>query len=180
MTLLALTALGLGILLAKLLGKRLPSLKHPWLLLLTPLPEVLAVFLPIPVVFSQGATYLLVSVAAWTNRHLPALYLVFLGAGVNALAIFLHGGMPVDPVALERAGLGHYRDYLAQKGDGLHYLGDAFPLGDWIPLPGRVVSPGDLLIALGLLLVPLWQKKTPGEVTGGRELEVELPKDQED
>lgn len=159
MTLLALIALSIGVSLARLLKKKLPRLEHPWLLLLTPTPEILGAFLNLPTALTQSLTYLLVGIAAWANRHLPGIYLVLTGALLNALAVFLHGGMPVDPDALNRAGLERYRDYLAQKGDGFHYLAPAFPLGDWIPLPGRVLSPGDLAIALGLLLTPLLQPK---------------------
>jgi hypothetical protein len=78
------------------------------------------------------------------------MYPLLLGAFLNAAAILLHGGMPVDPVALDKAGLSAYRDFLLDRKDGLHYLGPAFPLGDRIPLPGRTVSPGDLAITLGL------------------------------
>lgn len=159
MTLLALIALSIGMLLARLLKRELPRLEHPWLLLLAPTPEVLGALLHLPTVFTQGATYGLVAVAAWANRHLPGISFVFTGALLNALAVLLHGGMPVDPNALTRAGLERYHDYLAQRGDGFHYLAPAFPLGDWIPLPGRVLSPGDLAIALGLLLTPLLQPK---------------------
>lgn len=159
MTLLALIALSIGVSLARLLKKKLPRLEHPWLLLLTPTPEILGAFLNLPTALTQSLTYLLVGVAAWANRHLPGIYLVLTGALLNALAVFLHGGMPVDPDALNRAGLERYRDYLAQKGDSFHYLAPAFPLSDWIPLPGRVLSPGDLAIALGLLLTPLLQPK---------------------
>lgn len=159
MTLLAVLALSFGLALAKLLKRPLPRLEHPWLLLLAPVPEILGIFLHLPTALTQGITYGLVAVAAWANRHLPGILLVFTGASLNALAVFLHGGMPVDPDALARARLDHYRDYLAQRGDGLHYLAPAFPLGDWIPLPGRVLSPGDLAIALGLLLTPLLPPK---------------------
>lgn len=159
MTLLALIALSIGASLARLLKKKLPRLERPWLLLLAPAPEVLGALLHLPTAFTQGLAYLLVGIAAWANRHLPGISFVLTGALLNALAVLLHGGMPVDPDALTRAGLAHYHDYLAQRGDGFHYLAPAFPLGDWIPLPGRVLSPGDLAIALGLLLTPLLQPK---------------------
>jgi len=83
------------------------------------------------------------------------MHFLVLGALLNATAILLYGGMPVDPVALDKAGLSAYRDFLLHRKDGLHYLGPAFPLGDWIPLPGRTVSPGGLAIALGLFLIPV-------------------------
>jgi hypothetical protein len=47
MTLLALLALILGMSLAKLLRRPIPPLRHPWVLLFSPLPEVLAVFTPL-------------------------------------------------------------------------------------------------------------------------------------
>jgi len=155
MSLLALGALAFGLALAALLRKPLPSLRRPWAFLLAPVPEVVAVFLPVPTFLAQGTTYTLVGLAVLMNREIRPLYLVLLGALMNLTTILIHGGMPVDPGALERAGLGEFRGYLEGKGDGLHYLGPAFPLGDWIAVPGRVLSPGDTLILLGLFLTPL-------------------------
>ncbi|WP_172957915.1 DUF5317 family protein, partial [Thermus scotoductus] len=83
--------------------KKLPRLEHPWLLLLTPTPEILGAFLNLPTALTQSITYLLVGVAAWANRHLPGIYLVLTVASVNALAVFLPGGMAVDPDAPNRA-----------------------------------------------------------------------------
>jgi hypothetical protein len=155
MTLLALLALILGMSLAKLLRRPIPPLRHPWVLLLSPFPEVLAAFTPLPTLLAQGLTYILVALGAALNLHLWGMYPLLLGALLNATAILLYGGMPVDPVALDKAGLSAYRDFLLHRKDGLHYLGPAFPLGDWIPLPGRTISPGDLTIALGLFLIPV-------------------------
>jgi hypothetical protein len=159
MTLLALLALILGMSLAKLLRRPIPPLRHPWVLLFSPLPEVLAAFTPLPTLLAQGLTYTLVALGAALNLHLWGMYFLLLGALLNATAILLCGGMSVDPVALDKAGLSAYRDFLLHQKDGLHYLGPAFPLGDWIPLPGRTVSPGDLVIALGLFLIPVLGKR---------------------
>jgi hypothetical protein len=155
MTLLALLALVLGMSLAKLLRRPIPPLRHPWVLLFSPLPEVLAAFTPLPTLLAQGLTYTLVALGAVLNLYLWGMYFLVLGALLNATAILLYGGMPVDPVALDKAGLSAYRDFLLHRKDGLHYLGPAFPLGDWIPLPGRTVSPGDLAVVLGLFLIPV-------------------------
>ncbi|WP_337844804.1 DUF5317 family protein [Thermus sp.] len=149
----ALFSLGLGALL-RYLGVRWGTpltLRHFWLPLSVLAVEVLGVLMGFPL---QGLVYLGVFLWLALNWH-PIFLPSLLGAGLNALAILLYGGMPVDPVALERAGLAHTVSHLASRGDGLHYLGLAFPLGDWIALPGRVLSPGDLLICLSLFLVAL-------------------------
>ncbi len=162
MTLLALIALSIGVSLARLLKKKLPRLEHPWLLLLTPTPEILGAFLNLPTALTQSLTYLLVGVAAWANRHLPRdLPRPHRGALLNALAVFLHGGMPVDPDALNRAGLETLPRHLAQ--------GRRLPPRPRLPRRldpsrGRVL-PGDPAIALGLLTPSPTKKKTSGEVT---------------
>ncbi|WP_051906183.1 DUF5317 family protein [Thermus tengchongensis] len=149
----ALFSLGLGALL-RYLGVRWGTpltLRHFWLPLSVLAVEVLGVLMGFPL---QGLVYPGVFLWLALNWH-PIFLPSLLGAGLNALAILLYGGMPVDPVALERAGLAHTVPHLASREDGLHYLRLAFPLGDWIALPGRVLSPGDLLICLSLFLVAL-------------------------
>ncbi|WP_373277641.1 DUF5317 family protein [Thermus caldilimi] len=152
MTLAAMVALGMGVALryvGHLLGFRFHpvALKGFLLGFLALAVEIGGVLLRVPV---QGAVYALVALWGVLNRKEGAVYPLTLGATLNAVAIFLHGGMPVDPIALEKAGLAHTAERL---NDGLHYLGEAFPLGDWIALPGRVLSPGDLLILLSLFLI---------------------------
>lgn len=153
MTLAALFSLSLGTLLRHLGVRWGPPLvlRYFWLPLTALALEVLGVLMALPL---QGLVYLGVFLWVFLNWH-PVFLPLLLGAGLNGLALLLYGGMPVDPVALERAGLGHTASYLAARGDGLHHLGPAFPLGDWIALPGRVLSPGDLLICFSLFLVGL-------------------------
>lgn len=100
----------------------------------------------------------LVGYGLWRNRHLRSLLLVLLGLGLNTLVILANGGhMPVSPQALAQVGLAHEAGFLAQKGDAVHALmgpGTRLAhLGDWIPiLPFRkAISPGDVLVLLGLL-----------------------------
>ncbi len=155
MSLLAPLALLLGLLMRVLLPRRGVVLKGLYLPLLALGAELLGVRTGL--VLFQGVNYALLFLFFLVNRH-PLLLPLALGAGLNGLAVLLHGGMPVDPVALERAGLGAYRPFLEGQGDGLHFLAPAFPLGDWIVLPGRVVSPGDLFLLLGLLLLGWWGK----------------------
>uniref|UniRef100_A0A7C5VIW9 DUF5317 domain-containing protein n=1 Tax=Thermus caliditerrae TaxID=1330700 RepID=A0A7C5VIW9_9DEIN len=143
----------------------MPTLRHAWLFLLGVLAELFMVFLvvrgyaPKEVVVPLGevVSYACILSGLWLNRSLPGIPLALLGGAMNALVIFANGGhMPVDPAVLERAGLGHLREALARAEDGLHVLAGEGTrllfLGDWIPLPGRVVSPGDLLLVLGIFL----------------------------
>lgn len=86
-----------------------------------------------------------------------ALFLLLLGWAANLAVMAANGAMPVSPIALREAGLtglrvsrGHLgKHLLAGGGSGLSLL------SDWIPLrPLRTVaSPGDFVMALGLLLL---------------------------
>lgn len=144
MSLAILTVLLLGFGLGAFSRKKTPSLHHPWLPFLALGVEIVLLLLRVSPVLVQTLVVFLVGLWAWINRRVLGSVLVAFGAFVNYLAVLLHGGMPVDPVALARAGLP------SEIGDGFHYVGQAFPLGDWIPLPGRVLSPGDLLILVGV------------------------------
>jgi hypothetical protein len=101
---------------------------------------------------------LLVGYGLYQNRHLKSLYLVLLGLFLNTLVIFANGGhMPVSLTALQKAGLGGLEDFLREKRDAVHTLLDETTrlpfLGDVIPLPPlrKVISPGDILILLGIM-----------------------------
>lgn len=159
-----LSALLLGLSLRFLLRRpTLFSVRRPWLFLLALGVEAsLALLAAWGVVpgrvagpLGQVLVYTLLFVAFLQNLHLVGMRFAALGALFNALVIAANGGhMPVFPEALERAGLGGYASFLARAGDGLHVLAGEGTrlgfLGDWIVLPGRVVSPGDLLLVLGL------------------------------
>ncbi|HLV59599.1 MAG TPA: DUF5317 family protein [Natronosporangium sp.] len=104
---------------------------------------------------------------------------VLAGAGANALAILLNGGMPYSATAARAVGLTvddeTVRNTVAGEDTRLPWLGDVIP----VPSLGAVVSVGDLLIAVGLVgLVaslmrprPLphrrWRARVPGRQEGG-------------
>jgi hypothetical protein len=99
-------------------------------------------------------TYGLIATFLWLNRRLPGLPVITLGAGANALAIVLNGGvMPASAAAQRMAGL--------RLGPGFHNsVALAHPvlpwLGDIIPWPGplpNVLSVGDLLVYAGTLVL---------------------------
>jgi hypothetical protein len=100
------------------------------------------------------ATYVLIGVFLWSNRRLPGVKIIGLGAFLNALVITVNGGQMAASRTAERLA-------------GLH-LGAGFensaPLahphllwfGDVIPWPGplpNVLSIGDLLIYSGTLVL---------------------------
>jgi hypothetical protein len=91
------------------------------------------------------------------NLALPGFWLLLAGVAMNLLVIGLNGGMPVSAAALEAAGR---QDVLAEargNPNAKHHLiepGDVLtPLSDVIPVPrpaGEVMSPGDVLVDLGI------------------------------
>lgn len=117
----------------------------------------------------QLGTYLILALALSRQLHLPAFWPATLGTLLNALVILANGGqMPVDPLALEKAGLGYLFPFLEEARDGVHTLAGSHTrllfLGDWIAIPplGKVVSPGDLFLALSLLLIPIFPRRPLG------------------
>jgi len=105
-----------------------------------------------------SAGYLAALAALWINRSIPWCVAVLAGAALNSAAILANGGrMPVAPSALGSAGAplahavvagGDPRHVLARPGAPLALLGDTLALG--IGGVGLVVSPGDLVMAIGL------------------------------
>lgn len=90
-------------------------------------------------------------VVLWQNRRLPWVLVVFVGLALNSLVMLLNGGrMPVTAQVLGSVALGaddpHY--VLAAPATRLASLGDVLPVR--VGGLGAVLSPGDLLIALGL------------------------------
>ena len=101
-------------------------------------------------------SYVLLVAFALRNLHLVGMPIVLLGLTLNGLVIGLNGAMPVRGDALVAAGvveagalaavdLGPKR-HLEESDDRLTFLGDAVP----VPALGRVVSFGDLVLAVGL------------------------------
>jgi hypothetical protein len=102
------------------------------------------------------ATYAMIGLFLAANRRLPGIWLISIGALMNAIAIVLNGGvMPEAATAARIAGI--------TLGAGFHnsaYL--AHPLviwlGDIIPVPGpvpNVMSIGDCAVFAGMLVLLL-------------------------
>jgi len=107
----------------------------------------------------QGLGYLAALLVLWRNRAHPWALVIFVGLGLNALVIGLNGGrMPVSERAL--VGVTHLADPEAAAAslDARHFIvgpntrlgqmGDVVAVSAWGI--GAALSPGDLLMALGL------------------------------
>jgi len=100
---------------------------------------------------------LLLAFAA-TNLRSPGFALVFIGLALNALVIAANHGMPVTREALAASGQSSSAHELITDADGAkHRLADdgtvLRPLADVLGIPrpvGQAVSPGDLLVDLGI------------------------------
>lgn len=94
-------------------------------------------------------SYLVLLVVVWLNRAEPGLWIAGIGILMNFTVIAINQGMPVLTEAIEVAG-----GAVSTPLDAKHILLDdatRLPfLGDVIPLPGSVVSLGDVFLAIGL------------------------------
>jgi hypothetical protein len=143
------------------------SLRNPWLLGAAIVLALIARLFPVPPAAARllaTCASLAALVALWQNRHHPFGLLVCSGLALNSLVILLNGGrMPVSASALLGAAHGPDpwpphdlrpasfpgpRYVVAGPRTRLPALGDVLPVG--IGGVTMVVSPGDLLMALGL------------------------------
>ncbi|HXQ96778.1 MAG TPA: DUF5317 family protein [Candidatus Acidoferrales bacterium] len=175
-------AIVLGLLLGRLLGGRLDGLaglSFRWIgvaiaglaaqvvLFSAPASNDMREIGPLLYSTSTGAVLLFVLV----NLRIRGMAVVALGATLNLLAILANGGtMPASRGALAVAGLqtaGGYASSRELASPVLAPLGDVFALPAGVPL-ANVFSVGDVLIALGILvvIVAAMRGPVPGLTTG--------------
>jgi hypothetical protein len=104
-------------------------------------------------------------IGLWKNRNIAGVKWIVVGALLNLVALVVHGGlMPVSESALIQTG----QEINSFGKDSRHELmssSSAFwILGDWIPVIRYVLSPGDLLVGIGIILMIIknssnWQIK---------------------
>lgn len=104
-----------------------------------------------------GTVSLLVSqalVAVWIvrNRYLPGMLLIATGLAMNVAVVAANGAMPVDPAAIDALGLEGARvpigrHTLLTDATHLTWLADIWAL----PWLRSIISPGDVVLAIGLL-----------------------------
>ncbi len=98
-------------------------------------------------------TYLLAGAFLLLNRKVRGLWLLMVGAMLNAFVIGINGGvMPANPTAVRTAGIHppktQFTNSAPRTGAHLAFLGDVFAVPDPLPLH-NVFSVGDVLIVLG-------------------------------
>lgn len=95
------------------------------------------------------ASYVPLLAVVWLNRSQAGMKIAGAGIVMNLLVIAANGGMPVLPEAVELAG-----GSISTNLDAMHVLlttSSYLPfLADIIPLPGSVISLGDVFLAVGL------------------------------
>lgn len=99
-------------------------------------------------------TFLGMIIGLWKNRQIAGVKWIVVGALLNLMALLLHGGlMPVSESALVQTG----QEVDSFETDSRHQLmKNSMPFwlfGDWIPVVRYVLSPGDLLVGMGIILL---------------------------
>jgi hypothetical protein len=99
------------------------------------------------------------ALAVWfilANAHIPGLWIVVWGGGLNLIAIAAnHGVMPASPEAVRTAGLIEdvgFSNSVATPNARFAGLGDVFALPKRFPL-SNVFSVGDIILVIGLAVV---------------------------
>ena len=95
-------------------------------------------------------SYLPLLIVVLLNQRLPGMWIAGIGILMNLTVIALNNGMPVLPEAVHLAGGEIGKLHL----DAKHVLLDGSSklpfLADIVPMPGSVISLGDVLLAVGL------------------------------
>ena len=133
-------------------------LRHTWAILTALFIQVaITTFLsggPKPLFqVAHVVSYVLGGLFLVSNRRLPGIWLITLGAALNVLAILANGGvMPGDAGALRMAGKpvssGDFENSAVLAHPRLGFLGDIFAVPSAVPL-ANVFSVGDVLIVAG-------------------------------
>lgn len=145
------------------------QLRHVWLVWAALLTQVLIITV-IPthshrvVAAIHVATYAAAGAFAWLNRKIAGAAPIFLGGGLNVVAILANGGtMPASRRALVASGWhprgGRFANSAVVPDAHVRFLGDVFATPSW--LPGHdVFSLGDVFIVIGIVLV-MWRACAP-------------------
>ncbi|MFN8222331.1 MAG: DUF5317 family protein [Gaiellales bacterium] len=158
----------LGVCLGLLIGgrlERLAALRLRWLELIVAAFVLQIVAFPFPWLpwrtddrLATGlwlVSFGLVAIVAWCNRGIVGVPVFATGLGANVLAVGANGGqMPALPRALAAANE-HYvvsNNSKRVEAPQLSWLVDRFAVPDWMPV-GNVYSVGDVLIALGVVVI---------------------------
>lgn len=117
-------------------------------------------FLPVELLAADAIAYAAIFVAVAMHRQRLGAWLVGGGGALNVIAMMTHGGrMPVwlaatarlTPATVARIVAGHLPSYAAMaSARGTGWLGDVIALPR--PLPAQVLSVGDLVLIVGIIV----------------------------
>ena len=105
-------------------------------------------------------SYVSLLAAVWLNRRHPGALLAGIGITMNFVVIALNAGMPVSTEAIALAG--GSTDVALDAKHVLLTAESSLPfLADVIPLPGEVISIGDVLLGVGIGVFIEFQMRRP-------------------
>jgi len=113
-------------------------------------------------IFILLMTFVGIIVGLLFNLRIRGIPIVVFGTLVNLVALALNGGrMPVSRQALLQAGVSVSKQMLQNntRHAWMTNLHPAWWLGDWIPIPHQVLSPGDVIVAVGVIVFLLANSK---------------------
>lgn len=100
-------------------------------------------------------SFAIIGVVAWCNRHVVGVPIVAAGLASNVVAVGVNGGrMPALPSALAAANEQYVISNNSERVASPHvsWLVDRWAVPEWLPV-GNVYSVGDVLIAVGIVVV---------------------------
>ncbi|AUG58186.1 DUF5317 domain-containing protein [Acetivibrio saccincola] len=112
---------------------------------------------------TQGVVFVLLFVALWYNRKHLGLWIIALGASLNALVMMVNGGrMPVSLEKLVKVDMPEFIELIKSGADNKHvvmseatklnFLADIFYLPGFLGKGAYVLSIGDYIVAAGLFI----------------------------
>ncbi|HWC13231.1 MAG TPA: DUF5317 domain-containing protein [Actinomycetota bacterium] len=160
-------ALVLGVLTVPLLGGRLARLAEIEIRALWAVAAAIGIQFAIISIFPDSfenlhvplhfISYLFAGLFVWMNRRIPGMLIIGLGAALNLIAITANGGvMPATPAALRSAGITETEGFVnstSVQDPKLQFLGDIWAIPDSVPILDNVFSIGDVLIAIGIVVL---------------------------
>lgn len=97
-------------------------------------------------------TFLCILIGLWVNRNIIGVKWIFAGALMNVIALLVHGGlMPVSEIAIQQTGQEHLSFETDARHQPMNYSNSFWILGDWIPMIRYILSPGDVLVGIGII-----------------------------
>lgn len=138
--------------------------KYPYLLLI---PLVIQVFLTLAAIprtpfitIVYILSFLCVMIGLILNHRLPGFKLITFGVSLNLLVILLnHGSMAVFSGTIQFL-TGHGFPASSIRAHAVSQSVWYWWLADWIPVPFYLMSPGDILVGLGIIRLVLRSTKT--------------------